>query len=100
MKETSTTRRDCFAYDEKRCRALNERYCDREDCKFFKTKEEFEAGFSEEQMKAYTVLKSASVIFIKSFPGGFAAALGSIISSSIFQAHHLPFRKTNLHSQI
>ena len=60
MQETNTTRRDCFAYDERKCKALKERYCDRGKCNFFKTREEFEAGFSEEQMKAYSIKKNNS----------------------------------------
>lgn len=60
MQETGTTKRDCFAYDERKCKALKERYCDRENCKFYKTRKEFEAGFSEEQMKAYSIKKNNS----------------------------------------
>lgn len=36
-------KKDCFAYDKKthNCKALNECFCKVEDCKFYKTKEQF-----------------------------------------------------------
>ena len=60
MQETNTTRRDCFAYADRKCKALKERVCDRGKCNFFKTKEAFEAGFSEEQLRAYSAKKNNS----------------------------------------
>ncbi|MBQ3115286.1 MAG: hypothetical protein IJC06_04120 [Clostridia bacterium] len=60
MGDTSTTKRDCFAYDERKCKALKERYCDHEKCNFYKTRAEFEAGFNPEEMKAYSKKKNES----------------------------------------
>lgn len=53
MRETNTTKQGCFGYDKDKCKALKERYCDSGDCRFFKTKEEFEAGFKPDDIKAY-----------------------------------------------
>lgn len=41
-KKSSMTKTDCFAYDERKCKALKERYCDFEKCNFYKTKSEVE----------------------------------------------------------
>lgn len=44
--EKKEPKRDCFAYDpvKHNCKVLNECYCKVEDCKFFKTKEQFKKG--------------------------------------------------------
>ena len=42
----SNTQGDCFAYDKtkNKCNALNELYCKKEICEFYKTKEQFIRG--------------------------------------------------------
>ena len=39
MNDTAKTKKDCFAYKETKCNALNKRYCDFENCNFYKQKE-------------------------------------------------------------
>lgn len=39
-KTTPTTKTDCFAFGERSCKALKDRYCDFEHCKFYKPKTE------------------------------------------------------------
>lgn len=52
------TKTDCFAYDERKCKALRKRYCDFEECTFYKSKSEVEA------LKHFTRLTRAQKIFL------------------------------------
>lgn len=53
-----STKTDCFAYDERKCKALKERYCGFEECKFYKKKSEVEI------LKHLTRLTRAQKIFL------------------------------------
>lgn len=37
MYKSNGVKEDCFAYKNKTCSALNELYCKKEECKFYKT---------------------------------------------------------------
>lgn len=54
MKEDIRT--DCFAYDVKhnKCECLNKTYCEFEDCRWYKSKEELDMYELKSAMKAYT----------------------------------------------
>lgn len=55
---SKSTKTDCFAYDERKCKALKERYCDFEECSFYKKKSEAEI------LKHLTKLTRAQKIFL------------------------------------
>lgn len=55
--EVDRLMRDCFAYWEdsnggrhKRCQALHKLYCEHEDCKFYKAKEQYERETKKEKI--------------------------------------------------
>ena len=41
MESKSTVKTDCFAYKKGNCTALNDLYCAKEKCSFYKTHKEF-----------------------------------------------------------
>lgn len=48
-------KKDCFAYsvEHRECKALTKVFCKEENCKFYKTKEEFLKSKKEAEEKAY-----------------------------------------------
>lgn len=50
--------KDCFAFVEKNghqgCRALNDLYCKKEECKFYKSREDIDTAKIEEDIKNYS----------------------------------------------
>lgn len=48
---------DCFAFDDKKCTALNKLYCAKGDCNFFKTKKQYKADLqsAEKYNKKYGI---------------------------------------------
>ena len=50
---------DCFAYDSKykQCDALNDLYCKKENCRFYKSKETLSKSQIESSIRNYTLNK-------------------------------------------
>jgi hypothetical protein len=42
MKLKDNSKKDCFAYNGKECKALNDLYCKYQKCSFYKTEEDYE----------------------------------------------------------
>ena len=62
-------RRDCFGYDARcgarkmdRCTVLTKMYCATEDCKFYKTKEEYERRKDEEKREKMKIEKAKQIL--------------------------------------
>ena len=53
LKRMAGVKKDCFAYNEKlvnrSCTALRELYCAKEECKFYKTKEQYQKEIGSEK---------------------------------------------------
>ena len=55
--EVIEIKEDCFACDKEhhKCNALNDLYCEKEKCRFYKNKNEINESEIERSIKAYTI---------------------------------------------